>query len=740
MEREVSVAEDIFAGGGEMGGLMRSRDWSQTPLGAVENWPSSLKTAVRQILTSPYPMFLWWGEHLTNFYNDAAITALGKRHPEALGRSASEVWAQIWDTIGPQTAAVLQEGRSTWNRELPLIVERNGYPEETYFTFSCSPASSDGSKVAGVFCTCIEDTQRVLGDRRFAALRELAAATIATKTPAAACEISAAALSSNPDIPFALFYLLEDGGRSAKLASTIGLAAGTIASPESIDLTSATTPDNWQLQPAIAAGKTQILADLETKFGLLPGGAGAQSPRTAAVIPLVRSPETLGVIIIGVSPLRALDGDLRGFFDLAAGQVTTAIANARDCQQHLCLKVDRPPPIAPCLQIESILSSIRDGFFTLDRDWRYTYTNDRYCELVGMRREQVLGRCIWELFSDTVGTEVWVEFDRALREQTPVQFEYFYPTWQRWFDLRVSPWNGGLSVLAIDITDRQQTAAALANSQQQLQSLIDAIPHAIWVMGASQEFRFSNQQWLNYYGVSFAEAMASGWDRVHPDDKNSIQQQWETAIAAGVPYETEFRWRHCDGVDRWYLCRAVPLKDESGKIVEWVGTNTDITALKQTEAALQESQRFNQQVAETLPGVLSVYDAIEQRHVYINPQVGKLLGYTAEQMLEMGSEVIPKTVHPDDIPQIAAHLERCNASKPPEDDRNSKSASKMPAANGAGSSVARLSSAERQKAGCDNFGSWNRYYRSQAHRTATATNQSNLKHTNCSLAFSDRPN
>ncbi|NJL66944.1 MAG: hypothetical protein HC894_09345 [Microcoleus sp. SM1_3_4] len=95
MEREVSVAEDIFAGGGEMGGLVRSRDWSQTPLGAVENWPSSLKTAVRQILTSPYPMFLWWGEHLTNFYNDAAITALGKRHPEALGRSASEVWAKF---------------------------------------------------------------------------------------------------------------------------------------------------------------------------------------------------------------------------------------------------------------------------------------------------------------------------------------------------------------------------------------------------------------------------------------------------------------------------------------------------------------------------------------------------------------------------------------------------------------------------------------------------------------------
>jgi PAS domain S-box-containing protein len=776
VEREVSVAEDIFAGGGEIGGLMRSRDWSQTPLGAVKNWPSSLKTAVRQILGDPYPMFLWWGEHLTNFYNDAAITALGKQHPEALGRSASEVWAQIWDTIGPQTAAVLHEGRSTWNRELLLIVERNRYPEETYFTFSCRPASSDGGKVAGVFCTCIEDTQRVLGDRRFAALRELAAATIATKTPAAACEISAAALSSNPDIPFALFYLLEDGGRSAKLASTIGLAAGTIASPESIDLTSATTPDNWQLQPAIAAGKTQIVEDLETKFGLLPGGGGAQSPRTAAVIPLVRSPETLGVIILGVSPLRALDGDLRGFFDLVAGQVTTAIANARAYQQqqhatalaeldrakttflgntsnefresltlmlgaiedcltdrasplpaqhrerlevlqrnglrlqelvstlwdfshleagtiaavgaptnlaaftaelaslfrsaieppNLCLKVDRPPPSAPSFQIESILSSIRDGFFVLDRDWRYTYTNHRYCEIFGMRREQVLGRCIWDIFSDTVNTELWVEFDRALREQTPVQFEYFYPTWQRWFDLRVSPWNGGLSVFAIDITQRQKTAAALANSQQQLQSLIDAIPHAIWVIGASQEFRFSNLQWLKYYGVSFTEAMASGWERVHPDDKNSIQQQWETAIAAGVPYETEFRWRHCDGVDRWYLCRAVPLKDESGQIVEWVGTNTDITALKQTEAALQESQRFNQQVAETLPGLLSVYDAIEQRHVYINPQVGELLGYTAEQMLEMGSEVIPKTVHPDDIPQIAAHLERCNASRPPE--------------------------------------------------------------------------
>ncbi|MGH2414056.1 MAG: PAS domain-containing protein, partial [Microcystaceae cyanobacterium] len=220
--------------------------------------------------------------------------------------------------------------------------------------------------------------------------------------------------------------------------------------------------------------------------------------------------------------------------------------------------------------------------------------------------------------------------------------------------------------ICFDITNRKQAEAALVESQQRLQAIVNAIPHAIWVLGANGEFRFSNQQWLNYYGVPFPEAMATGWRQLPPDDLEAVQQRWQMAMADGIPYETEFRWCFADSSERWYLCRAEPIRNESGQIVEWVGTNTDITHLKRVEADWQESQRFMQQVTETLPGLLYVYDLIEQRNVYINRQVLELLGYTPEQLQAMGSDITPNMVHPDDLPGVMAHLAAFNTAQPGE--------------------------------------------------------------------------
>ena len=136
---------DVFAGGGEMGGRMGGFDWSCNPLGPVSGWPQGLRTAVRIMLKSRYPMFIWWGEGLINLYNDAYITVLGQRHPWALGQPARDVWHEIWPTVGPQADGVVNEGRSTWNDDLFMTFERNGYPEEVYVTFSYSPIPDGGA-------------------------------------------------------------------------------------------------------------------------------------------------------------------------------------------------------------------------------------------------------------------------------------------------------------------------------------------------------------------------------------------------------------------------------------------------------------------------------------------------------------------------------------------------------------------------------------------------------------------
>src|ERR1700712_2090609 len=134
----------FLAGGGEMGALMRLKDWSQSPLGAPDAWPQSLKTVVRIMLTSRYAMWMAWGPELSFFYNDAYRPTLGVKHPQALGVPAPKVWAEIWQDIGPRIGAVLDSGEATWEQALLLFLERSGYREETYHTFSYSPLADEG--------------------------------------------------------------------------------------------------------------------------------------------------------------------------------------------------------------------------------------------------------------------------------------------------------------------------------------------------------------------------------------------------------------------------------------------------------------------------------------------------------------------------------------------------------------------------------------------------------------------
>ncbi|BAY92870.1 MULTISPECIES: ATP-binding protein [Nostocales] len=313
--------------------LMPLVDWSTTAVGAVETWPQCLKTAVRIMLGSRYPMFVWWGESLTKFYNDAYIPVLGQRHPQALGQPASQVWAEIWDTLGPQAEAVMQKGQSSWNEELLLVMQRNGYTEETYFTFSYSPIIQDDGTVGGVFCACTEETRRVVGDRRLRSLRELAANTAEAKTVEDACEISAQTLDNNPyDVPFALLYLLDEKATQAQLVGATRLDAGTTASPQFIDINAdSQICDRWLLPAVLADGKSQLVDLVKSGFGDLPGGAWPESPTTAVVLPLTTpTQERLsGFLIAGISPRRQFDDDYQGFWDLVAGQISTAIANAR---------------------------------------------------------------------------------------------------------------------------------------------------------------------------------------------------------------------------------------------------------------------------------------------------------------------------------------------------------------------------------------------------------------------------
>ena len=332
-----SGASGWLTGGGEMGKLIREMDWSKTPLGPIESWPQSLKTSIPLMLNSRYPMFVWWGRELTNLYNDAYIPILGARHPEALGQPAARIWAEIWDVIGPQTEIVMREGRATWNESILLVVERHGYTEETYFTFSYSPAMGDDGNVGGVFCACTEDTRRILGERRLRMLRALAEQATQAKSVEEACAVAAATMRDNPyDLPFAMLYLLDAGSAMARL--TGATMPDTSASPALIELCGE-ADGVWPLGQVVESGESQVVNDLEEKFGQsgrLCGGPWPEPARQAVVLPMARPGQTTpsGFLIAGVSPRLLLDEDYRGFLELTAGHITATLANVRAYEEE----------------------------------------------------------------------------------------------------------------------------------------------------------------------------------------------------------------------------------------------------------------------------------------------------------------------------------------------------------------------------------------------------------------------
>ena len=330
------VMSEPFSGGGEMGALMRGFDWTKTPLGAPTKWPQSLRTVVRVLLTSRFAMWMGWGPELTFFYNDAyGRMSLGRKHPWALGRPAREVWAEIWSDIGPRIRTVMQTGTATWDEALMLFLERSGYLEETYHTFSYSPLSDDSGAVAGMFCVVSEETERVIGERRLSTLRELAAALAATSTERQVLRAIQQALVANQrDLPFALVYLLSEDGSTARLAANVGIDAGHTAAPEQLERTDPSGA--WPMGSLADASEGTIVEQLEKRFGALPTGAWDRPPDRATIVPIAKQGQErpAGFLVAALNPFRSFDEAYAGFVRLLAGQIAASLANARAYEEE----------------------------------------------------------------------------------------------------------------------------------------------------------------------------------------------------------------------------------------------------------------------------------------------------------------------------------------------------------------------------------------------------------------------
>jgi signal transduction histidine kinase/DNA-binding response OmpR family regulator len=330
---ETRAVAPVVSDRSEMATIIQSHDWATTPLGPPEDWSPTLRLTVNILLANRFPLLLWWGPDYVSIYNDAYRPILGAKHPSAIGLPCKECWSEIWHVLKPLIDSPFNGGPSTWIEDLALELKRHDFTEEAHFTVAYSPVPDDSAAngIGGVLATVHEITEKIVGERRIGALRDLATPAEA-KTAEEACTIAASALSAHTkDIPFALIYLIDPIDHCARLAGATGVAIGADVAPSVIALGESTVTARWPLYEVLQTEGSVVIDSLAGRFSDVPAVSPSEPPHTAMVIPIKSSVahELSGFFIAAASPRLKFDEQYKSFLELAATQIAAAISTAR---------------------------------------------------------------------------------------------------------------------------------------------------------------------------------------------------------------------------------------------------------------------------------------------------------------------------------------------------------------------------------------------------------------------------
>lgn len=292
--------------------------------------------------------------------------------------------------------------------------------------------------------------------------------------------------------------------------------------------------------------------------------------------------------------------------------------------------------------LRQVLETIPDAYITLDRNWRITYANPEAARANRMPVENFVGRCVWDVWPELVGTIVEQQYRKVLADGRTATFEHFSPVYDAWYELKVYATQEGLGVYYRDITARRRAERELRDSEQRYRVFTELNPQLILMADASGQVSYVNQRLLDYSGMTLEQTLGEGWRAaVHPEDELRVLQTWMTAVIQDDSFEVETRIRKgSDGSYRWFLVRSLPIRDEDSRTLYWLGICIDIHERKLAEEALKKLQAETERqraeletLYQTAPIGLALFDPVEFRFLRLNDKEAEIVGLPPEQIL-----------------------------------------------------------------------------------------------------------
>ncbi|MEP6749878.1 MAG: PAS domain-containing protein [Bacteroidota bacterium] len=559
---KISLTEkyQFLSGGGEMGELIRLKDWTGTSVGDPADWPQSLRTTLSIILHSKFPMFLWWGRDLLCFYNDAYRPSLGKegKHPSILGMKAEQAWPEIWPTIKPLIDTVLQGGESTWSEDQLIPIYRNGQLEDVYWTFSYSPVNDESGKPAGVFVTCTETTDKIN------TVKKLEESKNEFQYAIEATELGTFDYNPGTNKFKANDRLKKWFGLQPEDEVLLGRAIRSIADRDKYRVTMA-------IQHALSFSSGGLY-DIEYT---------------------IVHPATKNEMVVRAKGRTWFDENNDAYRFTGTLQDVSEQASIR----QLVEKSEK--------EFRQLADSLPEMVWTTDKSGTQTYASRRWKEFTGV---DLYGP---DSFNEIVHPEdldniinTWATcLQTGKNYTTEVRLKHFGGTYE-WFYANGEPirneageiekWVGTfINVNEKKIAEQNLKEAfyKVDESEKRFRNVADSAPVLIWMAGTDTLCNFFNKAWLDFTGRTMEQELGNGWaEGVHADDFQKCLTTYTNSFNGRESFYMEYRLKRNDGTYRWISDKGVPRFTNDGLFEGYIGACMDIHDTVTTQQHLKETE------------------------------------------------------------------------------------------------------------------------------------------------------